>query len=149
MKETAPGGLLAVHADFNRYKKYGLDRRVNVFLYLTPDWQREWGGDLELWGTDMEACVKTISPLFNRLVVFMSTDVTYHGHPEPLPAPVSRRALSLYYYTNGRPPEETSAFECELNEHTCTAVRSSHSTQWQEIMCPTGDTCRECGASLV
>ena len=46
---TAPGGYLEVHANFNWYKTYKLDRRVNAFVYLNDDWQDSYGGHLELW----------------------------------------------------------------------------------------------------
>jgi len=42
--------------------------------------------------------------------VFSTTDRAYHGHPRPLRCPpdVSRKSLALYYYTVGRPADETS-----------------------------------------
>ena len=49
LHQTGPGGFLRVHADFNRYERYGLDRRVNVFLFLNENWDPDWGGALELW----------------------------------------------------------------------------------------------------
>src|SRR5438309_11775207 len=49
-------------------------------------------------------------PVFNRFVVFNTTEFSFPGHSEPLHAPrgVSRRSLALYYYTSGRPEEELS-----------------------------------------
>jgi len=32
-----------------RYPAYGLYRRVNVFIYLNPNWEESFGGHLELW----------------------------------------------------------------------------------------------------
>jgi Rps23 Pro-64 3,4-dihydroxylase Tpa1-like proline 4-hydroxylase len=87
MHQIERGGKLAVHADFNRHSLTKLDRRLNALLYLNPDWKDEYGGDLELWDRDMRACVKKIKPKFNRLVVFSTTDYTYHGHPDPLNCP--------------------------------------------------------------
>ena len=102
------GGYLKVHADFNRHTKMRLDRRLNLLLYLNKDWKEEYGGYLELWDTDMTRCEKKILPIFNRFVLFTTTDFTYHGHPEPLTCPEgwTRKSLALYYYTNGRPAEE-------------------------------------------
>src|SRR5882762_8948888 len=104
------GGKLAVHADFNKHPRYGLDRRLNLLLYLNKDWREEYGGCLELWNRDMTACEARILPVFNRLMVFGTTDFTYHGHPDPLQCPegVTRKSLALYYFSNGRPAEETS-----------------------------------------
>lgn len=105
------GGKLDIHADYNYHPKTGLDRRLNVILYLNENWKEEWKGDLELWNKDMTECVQKISPLFNHLVIFNVNDWGYHGHPDPLLCPenVSRKSIALYYYSNGRPPEETTA----------------------------------------
>lgn len=102
------GGFLKMHVDFNRHEKLRLDRRLNLLLYLNKDWKEEYGGYLELWDSKMTQCEKKILPLFNRCVVFSTTDFSYHGHPEPLTCPedCSRKSLALYYYTNGRPAEE-------------------------------------------
>lgn len=47
---------------------------------------------------------------FNRTLVFLTTDYSYHGHPDPLDCPpgVTRKSVALYYYTNGRPDDEVS-----------------------------------------
>lgn len=104
------GGFLKMHVDFNHHKKLRLDRRLNFLLYLNQDWKEEYGGHLELWDTKMTQCQKKILPLFNRCVVFSTTDFSYHGHPEPLTCPEdrTRKSLALYYYTNGRPAEEVT-----------------------------------------
>jgi hypothetical protein len=104
------GGYLKVHADFNRHEKLGLDRRLNLLLYLNKDWKEEYGGHLELWTPEMDRCAHKVLPVFNRCVVFSTTDYSYHGHPEPLTCPDgrSRKSIALYYYTNGRPEAEVS-----------------------------------------
>lgn len=104
------GGFLKMHVDFNRHNKLKLDRRLNLLLYLNKDWQEEYGGHLELWDKDMTRCEKKILPIFNRCVIFSTTDFSYHGHPEPLTCPEgqTRKSLALYYYSNGRPAEEVS-----------------------------------------
>ncbi|MEO8216242.1 MAG: 2OG-Fe(II) oxygenase [Acidobacteriota bacterium] len=103
------GGFLNVHADFNWHPKLRLDRRLNMLVYLNRDWPDEYGGNLELW--DGSSPVHSIQPLFNRTVVFSTTDQSFHGHPQPLSCPPgrSRKSVSLYYYTNGRPESERSA----------------------------------------
>jgi Rps23 Pro-64 3,4-dihydroxylase Tpa1-like proline 4-hydroxylase len=104
------GGYLKIHADFNRHPKFMLERRLNLLHYLNEDWKEEYGGHLELWNREMTLCVERILPIFNRCVIFNTTDFSYHGHPEPLtcPAGMTRKSLALYYYSNGRPEEEVS-----------------------------------------
>lgn len=127
--QTLPGGKLAVHADFNQYEEYGLHRRVNVFIYLNPDWEESYGGHLELWSRDLKSCEQRILPTMGRFVVFSSTDFSYHGHSAPLSCPKgrSRRSLAMYYYTTSRPPSECINSNCF----------SKHSTLWQKTACPT------------
>jgi hypothetical protein len=119
LHQILPGGYLEVHADFNRHPDTGLDRRVNVLLYLNRDWEPVWGGQLELWDASMTRAVRRIDPTFNRMVVFTITDHAFHGHPEPLRCPPgrARRSLAFYYYSDGRPPPERS---------------EPHSTLWQQ-----------------
>lgn len=113
------GGFLKIHADFNRHPFLPLDRRLNLLLYLNEDWKEEYGGCLELWSRDMSECVVRIPPIFNRCVIFSTTDFSFHGHPDPLTCPEgqTRKSLALYYYSNGRPTEETSHGHDTLFQH--------------------------------
>lgn len=102
------GGFLKIHADFNWHQRLQLHRRLNLLLYLNSGWNEAWGGALELWDGEMKAKGAEIAPLFNRMVVFSTTDFSYHGHPEPLACPEDRvrNSLALYYYTATRPEHE-------------------------------------------
>lgn len=104
------GGYLKIHVDFYGHKLMNLDRRLNILVYLNQNWKQEYGGYFELWEKDMSKCVVKIAPIFNRLVIFSTTDYSWHGHPDPLTCPPdrSRKSLALYYYTNGRPDNEVS-----------------------------------------
>lgn len=104
------GGKLGIHADFNKHRRFALDRRLNVILYLNKDWKEEYGGHLELWNKEVTQCEAKILPVFNRLAAFGTTDFTFHGHPNPLQCPegMTRKSLALYYFSNGRPAEEVS-----------------------------------------
>ena len=108
LHQILPGGKLGVHADFNLHEFTQLERRINVLVYLNKDWKDEYNGHLELWDNGMEKCYHRVAPLFNRVVIFNTTSVSMHGHPDELLCPegMSRKSLALYYYTNGRPEEE-------------------------------------------
>lgn len=99
-------GFLMPHADFSHHPS-GLERRVNLLLYLNDDWKEEWGGALNLYDTDGKVA-HTISPVLNRCLIFNTSDTSFHGHPEPmnLPEGVWRRSLALYYYSAPRPERE-------------------------------------------
>ena len=98
--EIKTGGKLGIHVDFNKHGLWGADRRVNVLIYLNEDWQPEWGGGIKLYDTVLNEKVCVVPELGN-VVIFSTTDKSWHGHPEPLTCPKdkSRKSIALYYYT--------------------------------------------------
>lgn len=94
-------GFLNVHADFNWHPQMMAVRRLNLLLYLNKDWT--WNGDLLLCNQDRKV-VKKVAPVFNRCVIFTTTDTSYHGHPEPLVSPRPRKSIALYYYQEAERP---------------------------------------------
>ena len=126
-KETS--GLLVVAKNNLAHSNKELDRRVNVLIYLNKDWKREYNGYLELWDKEMQFCKKKISPDFNKMVIFSTTDFSNHGHPEPLKCPKnkSRKSLALYYFSNGRPQEEI--LDKNLKNRTLFKSRAGHSNE--------------------
>jgi hypothetical protein len=106
--QIQPGGMLKIHADFNKHPRNKLDRRLNVLVYLNENWKEEYGGHFELYDKEMKESRAKILPLFNRMALFSTTSTSYHGHPNPLTCPPdrTRKSLALYYYTNGRPADE-------------------------------------------
>lgn len=102
------GGYLRLHTDFNNYsdKKHGLlDRRINILIYLNPEWKEEYGGDLWICDKKSKKCVDKISPILNRCLIFSTTNKSIHGHPLKLNVPdenIHRNSLALYYYTKNK-----------------------------------------------
>ena len=96
------GGFLEIHADFNHLKRYDLERRLNLLLYLNKNWQPSYQGDLEMWDRPSMMRVTAVAPVFNRCVIFSTTAESLHGHPVPLATPpgMERMSIALYYYTN-------------------------------------------------
>lgn len=121
LHQIVRGGKLGVHADFNKHRSFGLDRRLNMLLYLNKNWREEYGGHLQLWDKDMTRCEVKVAPLFNRVMIFGTTDFTYHGHPDPLQCPeeMTRKSLALYYFTNGRPAEEVTGEHSTVFKARC------------------------------
>ncbi len=110
------GDHLGIHADFNWHPGLEMHRRLNLLIYLTPQWRTEYEGRLELWSTDGERRVRSVEPLFNRAVLFATRSDTFHGHPTPWAAPdgVYRQSIALYYYTANRPEHEKRAAHSTL-----------------------------------
>lgn len=104
----ASGGKLNVHLDYSVHPKLQLERRLNLIVYLASDWDPQWGGQLGLWeGTsDMPTALgQKIDCLFNRAVLFDTTQHSWHGLPDPIACPpgMIRRSLAVYYLTEARP----------------------------------------------
>jgi Rps23 Pro-64 3,4-dihydroxylase Tpa1-like proline 4-hydroxylase len=93
---------LGLHTDFNWNDQLQLNRKVNIILYLTPNWKNEWNGALEIWNKDATKCLHQIEPIGNRLVFWNYEPWLVHGFTQPLNCPtnVSRDSLAHFYYTS-------------------------------------------------
>lgn len=100
------GGHLDVHVDGNYHDASGLNRRVNLIIYLNPDYKDSWGGELGIYSDDGSKLVHSIKPTFNRCVIFDSHDKSFHGLPNPINFPKNkpRKSIILYYYTVAKRP---------------------------------------------
>lgn len=98
---TNTTGFLSIHADFNHHQILNLERRLNVLIYLNPDWKEEFGGSFEIWTDNMEERVDSFAPIMNRMCCFSTGSNTMHGNPEPVNHPNGdpRLSIALYYYT--------------------------------------------------
>jgi len=101
------GGKLNVHLDYSIHPKLKLQRKLNLIIYLEEDWNPKWGGNLELWSHNKEKNKPdkrfvTIDNVFNRAVLFDTTQNSWHGFPEPLTCPEGkyRKSLAVYYLTD-------------------------------------------------
>ena len=111
LHQAGRDGFLNVHTDFSHHHYHkNWRRRVNLILYLNPEWHAEWGGALELWDVAMKGCVVKYPPLLNHALIFNTDERSLHGFPEPLKCPdaVSRKSLALYYYTTERESHSTA-----------------------------------------
>tara|TARA_B110000090_G_scaffold194323_1_gene229361 strand:+ start:1100 stop:1879 length:780 start_codon:yes stop_codon:yes gene_type:complete len=106
------GGKLNTHLDYSLHPKLGLQRKLNIIVYLNSSWEREWNGNLGLWSNESETepgeLVKEIEPKFNRAVLFDTTQNSWHGLPKPLTCPENqfRKSIAVYYLCE--PPENIS-----------------------------------------
>lgn len=106
------GQDLDPHVDFNRHPIQPWHRRLNLIVYLNHEWDDEWGGSLELHSDPRspDDRVKAVTPLFNRCVIFETTEHSWHGFRRidlpPAHSGLSRKSVALYFYTVDRPEEE-------------------------------------------
>jgi len=109
--ENRGGQDLDPHIDFNYHPVTNHHRRLNLILFLNEEWRDDWGGLLELYADpDKDGRPsRTITPLLNRLVMFVTTEHSWHGFRRiNAPAEASRKSFALYYYTIDRPVAETA-----------------------------------------
>ena len=101
LQQIFNGGSLNIHTDFNTHIIEKTWKRVlNILIYLNYNWIDEYKGKLEFWDEKVEKKVKSISPIFNRCVIFKTDKKSYHGHPEKLNLPpnMSRKSIAAYYF---------------------------------------------------
>lgn len=98
LHEIESGGYLKMHVDFTLHPA-GVERALNLLIYLNEDWDEGWGGALELHGES----ITKITPVGGRVAIFPTHDQSWHGHPDPLTCPDhrARRSLAIYYYKQG------------------------------------------------
>lgn len=111
LHQTATGGRLKVHSDFNVHPSLNLTRRLNMIVYLNENWDEAWGGGLELWDRDMTKAEVVIPPHIGTVAIFTCSDISFHGLPDPLTCPPDRfrRSIAFYYFTaDGSTPDPRS-----------------------------------------
>jgi len=103
-----PGGKLEMHLDYSIHPITGKERRLNLLIYMNKDWNDDWGGNLELWEGNNDTMTKgpihSISPKYNQAILFRTSDVSWHGMPEPIKCPLgnSRKSIAIYYVSENR-----------------------------------------------
>jgi hypothetical protein len=96
--------FLDLHTDFNYHPiQKNWFRNLNILLYLNQDWKPEYKGQLKLrHGKTGE--VTEVEPLFNRLVIMLTRDFTFHGYDKiNFPPGTYRRSIATYAYTLHEP----------------------------------------------
>ena len=113
--ENRHGQGLDAHVDFNYHPRTKWHRRLNLIVYLNEEWDRSWGGELELHSDPWDAANnRTIGvlPIMNTAVIFETNEVSWHGFSEiRMPEShrqASRKSFAIYLYTRERPADETA-----------------------------------------
>lgn len=61
------------------------NRIVTTVLYLNPEWQAEWGGQLRLYAQDEQTVIENITPQPGLLATFISSEVPHEVLPTRKP----------------------------------------------------------------
>lgn len=96
------GESLKVHIDFNWNDKLKLHRTLNFIVYLTPEWNENYGGSLDFFDENNETLIQSIPTLFNRAVIWKYHKRGFHGCPTAVKCPpeMVRKSFRLFFYTS-------------------------------------------------
>jgi Rps23 Pro-64 3,4-dihydroxylase Tpa1-like proline 4-hydroxylase len=94
----APGHFLNPHVDNSHDQARERYRVLNLLYYVSPDWTDACGGNLELWPAGLTAPPVTVTSRFNRLVVMVTHQASWHSVSRNL-AHADRCCVSNYYYS--------------------------------------------------
>ncbi len=95
----ARGGKQIPHTDFPFHPTLPMCRRVNVLVYLNPDWRPGDGGELSLFAVGDDTPSVSISPRFGTCVVFNTDQWSVHSVEPISDSAAPRRTIGLYYYS--------------------------------------------------
>lgn len=98
MSLMSKNNYLSPHLDNSHDKDRQLWRVLNLLFYVTPDWQLENGGNLELWNKGLKESPIIIESRFNRLVVMATHQESWHSVNKVVVDKV-RCCVSNYYFS--------------------------------------------------
>lgn len=108
LSQGGNGSFLDIHIDYNIHPISKLQRKLNFLLFLNPTWEEDWGGYLELWDSRSKKPGRRIAPLFNRVVIFECSEISYHGYSRiSVPEHITRKSFYQYYFTT---PEKNTRY---------------------------------------
>ncbi|TVZ56912.1 Rps23 Pro-64 3,4-dihydroxylase Tpa1-like proline 4-hydroxylase [Lutibacter sp. Hel_I_33_5] len=91
--------FLNPHLDNSHDKDRNRWRVLNLLYYVTPDWELENGGNLEVWPNGLKNKQITIESKFNRLVVMATHQNSWHSVSKVVKDDV-RCCVSNYYFSD-------------------------------------------------
>ena len=97
----AKGHFLQPHLDNSHDLEQKNYRVLNLLYYITPNWNPENGGNLELWDENVTKAIE-IPSLFNRLVLMSTNDKSFHSVNE-VTVDGARCCVSNYYFSPHSP----------------------------------------------
>ncbi|APG63859.1 2OG-Fe(II) oxygenase [Tenacibaculum todarodis] len=90
--------FLKPHLDNSHDKDINRWRVLNLLYYVSPEWELENGGNLELWPNGLKKTPLTIVSKFNRLVVMATHNNSWHSVSK-VNSDAVRCCVSNYYFS--------------------------------------------------
>lgn len=104
----ATGNFLNPHLDNSHDNDRENYRVLNLLYYVTPDWNVENGGNLELWDNGMANPQRVLHSKFNRLALMITNKTSIHSVSK-VTAEGKRCCVSNYYFSK-KPAEKNEYF---------------------------------------
>jgi len=98
------GAYLRPHLDNSHDKNKSRYRVLNLLYYVTPDWQEEYGGSLQLWDDGPGGSARTFPCFFNSLIIMETARNSWHSVNE-VTHDFLRCCVSNYYFSAQSPDE--------------------------------------------
>jgi Rps23 Pro-64 3,4-dihydroxylase Tpa1-like proline 4-hydroxylase len=102
------GNFLNPHLDNSHDAERSRWRVLNLLYYVTPDWNKDNGGHLELWPNGPKKEAILVESKFNRLVVMATHEMSWHSVNKVM-IDKNRCCISNYYFSDV-PLKETDKF---------------------------------------
>jgi hypothetical protein len=99
LQRWGKGGEQIAHTDFPFHPTLPLCRRVNVLVYLNPEWKEGDGGELSFYAVGRDEPTVSISPKFGTCVIFNTDPWSVHSVQPISDSSAARRTIGLYYFT--------------------------------------------------
>lgn len=96
------GAYLRPHLDNSHDKQRQRYRVLNLLYYVTPDWQEDYGGCLQLWDEGPRGEPRTLPSRFNSLVIMLTNRKSWHSVNE-VRHDGRRCCVSNYYFSHQSP----------------------------------------------
>lgn len=104
----AHGNFLNPHLDNSHDNDRENYRVLNLLYYVTPDWDINNGGNLELWDNGTKNKQRVIHSKFNRLVLMITNKSSYHSVSK-VTSEGKRCCVSNYYFSK-KPADDKEYF---------------------------------------
>ena len=83
LRTMLPNSFQLIHSDARFSPESGLRKELTVIFYTQPMFNEKYHtGYLEIWDDYMRQCIHKISPKYNRAIIFLNSDTSYHGVTE-------------------------------------------------------------------
>lgn len=102
--EMSKSGFLGSHVDHSSDPETNFPHVLNIIIYLTKNWQTNWGGSTTFLNYNGTKVIKEIEYIPNRAVIFLHTPYSFHGVKKIIGNKTIRSTIYVDYYSKQKKP---------------------------------------------